>query len=166
MKQRIILILALFMVVAGSFSADATNVLQENLIDLPNRFAVTVSTFEDDNGLTPQSVRTLVETQLAGAGFKLVAERGAPPLATIQVMVMRQDDPVEGAVYLLDMNVYNEATLKTKYRLRKGTIWMMGTEKVKAGEEFPGNVEGKLSQMLRYLIRDYFAMNPGEAGKQ
>ena len=162
-KQPIVLILALFMAVIGPLPADAANYLQENLIDLPNRFAVTISAFADDNGLTPQSVRALVETQLTDAGFKLAPERSAPPLATIQVMVVRHEDPVEGAVYLLDLNVYNVSTLRTTYRLRKGTIWMMGTEKVAAGEGFRGNVEERLSRMLRYLTQDYFAVNPGEA---
>lgn len=165
MKQRIVLIFAVFMAVFGPVSAHATNYLQENLIDLPNRFAVTIATFADDDGLSPQSVRAMVETQLQAAGFKLAPENSAPPLATIQVMVVRQNDPAEGKVYLLDLNVYNVATLKTTYRLRKGTIWMMGSEKVVAGKEFPGNVEERLGQMLRYLTRDYFAMNPNEAGK-
>lgn len=166
MKQRIVLIFAMCMAVFGPVSAHAANYLQENLIDLPNRFAVTVSTFADDGGLSPQSVRAMVEARLQAAGFKLAPENSAPPLATIQVMVLRRDDPAEGKVYLLDLNVYNVATLKTTYRLRKGTIWMMGSEKVAAGKDFPRNVEEKLSQMLGYLTRDYFAMNPNEAGKQ
>lgn len=165
MKQRIFILLVAFMVVFGPGSAGALTLLQENLIDLPNRFAVTVADFADDGELTPQNVRGLVEKQLQSAGFKLVAEDSAPPLATVQVTVMRRDDPAAGKTYMLDVNVYNVSTISTVYRLRKGTIWMVGSEKVVAGQDFPQDVEGKLSQMLRYLAQDYFTANPNESGK-
>lgn len=156
----------MFMAVFGTPSADALSLLQENLIDMPNRFAVAIVHFADDGELTPQSVRGLVEKQFQAAGFKLVPEESAPPLATIQVTVIRRDDPIEGKVYLLDVNVYNASTINTAYRLRKGTIWMIGSEKVVAGKDFPRDVEGKLSRMLRYLVQDYFAANPNEGGKR
>ncbi len=166
MKQRIFILLVMFMAVLGPSSAGALTLLQENLIDMPNRFAVSIVDFADDGELTPLNIRSLVEKQLQTAGFKLVAEESAPPLATVQVTVMRRDDPAEGKLYMLDVNVYNVSTINTVYRLRKGTIWMVGSEKVVAGKTFPRDVEGKLTQMLRYLVQDYFTANPNESGKQ
>lgn len=166
MKQRIFILLAMFMAVFGIPSANALTLLQENLIDIPNRFAVAIVDFAVDGELTPQSVRGLAEQQFQAAGFKLVSEESAPPLATIQVTVMRRDDPIEGKVYMLDVNVYNVSTINTVYRLRKGTIWMVGSEKVAAGKDFPKDVERKLGRMLRYLVQDYFTANPNESGKQ
>lgn len=166
MKQRIIIAFAIFMAVFSLSSAGAFSRLQENLVGLPNRFAVTVADFADDGSFTRQSVHDMVERQLRAAGFTLASENSAPPLATVQVMVVRHDDPSEGKTYMLDLNIYNHSTLNTTYRLRMGTIWVMGSEKVVAGNEFPRDVEGKLSQMLRYLAQDYFAANPNEGGKR
>ncbi len=166
MKQRIFILFVLLMATFGTPSANALTLLQENLTDIPNRFAVSIADFADDGEFTRQTVRDLAERQLRAAGFKLVAEESAPPLATVQVTVVRRDDPAEGKVYMLDVNVYNVSVIHTVYRLRKGTIWMVGSEKVVAGKDFPKDVEGKLSQMLRYLVQDYFAANPNESGKQ
>ncbi len=166
MKQRIFILLAMLMAIVSPSSAEALSLLQENLMDIPNRFALTVVNFADDGQLTPQNIRGLAEKRLQTAGFKLVAQDSAPPLATVQVTIVRRDDPIEGKVYLLDVNVYNISTIKTIYRLRKGTIWMVGSEKVVAGKDFPKDVEEKLNQMLRWLVQDYFAANPNESGKQ
>ncbi len=166
MKQRIFILLILFIAAFGSPSASALTLLQENLIDVPNRFAVSIADFAADGEFTPQSVRNLVEKQLVTAGFKLVSEESAPPLATVQVTIVRRDDPAEGKVYMLDLNVFNVSVINTVYRLRKGTVWMVGSEKVIAGNDFPKNVEGRLSQMVRYLVQDYFTANPNQSGKQ
>lgn len=166
MKQRIFTLLVMFITVIGARSADALTLLQENLIDMPNRFALAIVDFAADGEFTPQSVRALAEKQLQSSGFKLVPEESAPPLATIQVTVMRRDDPIEGKLYMLDVNVYNASTINTTYRLRKGTIWMVGSEKVVAGGDFPKDVEKKVSRLLRYLVQDYFTANPNEVGKQ
>ncbi|MBI5177980.1 MAG: hypothetical protein HZA04_01810 [Nitrospinae bacterium] len=146
-------------------SAESLTLQQENLIGLPNRFAVSVAQFDGDGELTAGAVKKSVEDWLTASRLSVVEKRSAPPLSFINVAIARQDGP-EGKVYLLDVNVYSHATITTTYRLRKGTVWMMGSEKVVAGKDFPADVLGRLGTMVNFFIRDYRASNPPEARQE
>ena len=139
----------------------ALTMQQENLVGIPDRFVVTVSHFDGDGALTASAVKKSVEDLLTAAQLSVVEKRSAPPLSFVNVNVARQDGP-EGKSYLLDVNVYGHSTITTTYRLRKGTVWMMGSEKVVAGKGFPNDVLGRLATMVNFFIRDYRAANPAE----
>lgn len=142
-------------------AASSLTLLQENLIDIPNRFTVVVADFEPDGLLTPESVKSKTEQQLSNSGFELVSPDSKPPISFVNVSVVKEygEDETEYD-YKLDINVYNIGTIKTKYELRKGTVWMIGSYRVTPGKTFPADVELQLSRMLRYLVGDYYAANP------
>jgi hypothetical protein len=152
-------ILAAFVLMAPG-AAHALTLQQESLIGLPARVAVVTSSFDDDGTLTRDGVKKGVEDLLAAAKFSVVEKRSAPPIAFVNVHIARQDAP-EGKSYLIDVNVYSDAVITTAYRIRKGTVWMMGSEKVIPGKYFPDDVMGRVEQMVRFFIEDYRAANPG-----
>ena len=159
-KVTVTLIVAALMVLTAG-AASSLTLLQENLIDIPNRFTVVVSDFEPDGLLTPESVKGNVEQQLVNAGFELVSPDSKPPISFVNVSIVKEmsEDEMEYD-YKLDINVYNVGTIKTKFELRKGTVWMIGSYRVTPGKNFPSDVELQLSRMLRYLVGDYYAANP------
>ena len=159
-KVTVSLLVAALMVLTAGVASSLT-LLQENLIDIPNRFTVIVSDFEPDGLLTPESVKSNVEQQLGNAGIELVSSDSKPPISFVNVSVVKEmsEDEMEYD-YKLDINVYNIGTIKTKFELRKGTVWMIGSYRVTPGKSFPADVELQLSRMLRYLVGDYYAANP------
>lgn len=150
---------AITILTAGA--ASSLTLLQENLIDLPNRFTVVVSDFEPDGMLTPESIKSNVEQQLGNAGIELVSPDSEPPISFINVNVVKEKSEDETEYdYKLDINVYNISTIKTEFELRKGTVWMIGSYRVTPGKNFPADVELQLGRMLRYFVGDYYAANP------
>lgn len=150
---------AIMVLTAGA--ASSLTLLQENLIDIPNRFTVVVSDFEPDGMLTPESIKSNVEQQLENSGLELVSPDSKPPISFVNVNIAKEktEDETEYS-YRLDINVYNIRTIKTKFELRKGTVWMIGSYRVTPGKNFPADVELQLSRMLRYFVGDYYAANP------
>jgi len=147
-------------------NADALTLLQENLVGLANRFSVTVSDFEPDGPLTPDSVKSMVEEQLTNAKLNLLSRYEAPPLSHINVNVIKTPRNDEDEYdYLIDVNVYNISTIRKQYELRKGTVWMMGSYRVTPGENFPADVELQIKRIIRFFIGDYYAANPSVAGR-
>lgn len=154
-------VLALFVVALTFTDAGALTLAQEKLIDLANRFSVVVTDFEPDGLLTPESVKSNVEQQLTASGLELAPPDSAPPLAIVTVNVAKEqieDEPEYN--YKLDINVYNLSTIGTRFELRKGTVWMIGSYRVTPGRRFPTDVERQISRMLRYFIGDYYTANP------
>jgi len=150
---------AIMVLTAGA--ASSLTLLQENLIDLPNRFTVVVSDFEPDGLLSPESVKSTVEQQLANAGIELVSPDAKPPISFVNVSIIKEKSEDETEYdYKLDINVYNVDTIKTQFELRKGTVWMIGSYRVTPGKSFPADVELQLSRMVRYFVGDYYAANP------
>jgi hypothetical protein len=150
-----------------SVSALQLTVLQSRLLGLPNRFVVKVEDFESDGLLTPSSVKTLVESTLAKKGIKLAADPSTPPLAHVIVNI-RQEMPPDGygVTYFIDLNIFNDTVINTTYKLRKGTIWMMGSYKVTPGRDFPKNVEARIVKLIEYFVEDYFTANPFLGGQR
>ncbi len=126
---------------------------------MQNRFAVVVADFEPDGLLTKESVFSLLEQQLALSGIETVPVGSPAPLAIININIVKAQG-VEGSDYLLDMNIYNMATVNTKYQLRQGTVWSIGAYRVTPGKNFPRGVEGRIRRMLRMFIGDYYTANP------
>jgi len=158
--KRVFLILFLATITAFSpGTAFALSAQQEDLIALPDRFAVVVSNFDPDGQVTREGMQKIVEDRLTASRLTLVNKKSPPPLAFINVNISRQDGP-EGKAYLVDMNVYNHSTVNTTYRLRKGTIWMVGSFKVATGTDFSANLEMKVKQMVDSFVRDYRIANP------
>ena len=149
------------LIVLFTAPANGLTLMQENLVDLTNNFTVVVADFEPDGLLTPEGVKSVVEAQLANSGMELVSHDSPPPLSFINVSVVKEQRENEMEYeYKLDINVYNVSTIKTKYELRKGTVWMIGSYRVRPGRNFPDDVELQLSRMMRYFIGDYYAANP------
>lgn len=142
-------------------AAQRLTVLQSRLLGLPNHFIVKVEDFKPDGLLTPKSVKTFVETQLMKHGINLVKDTNKPPLAKIIVTIKQKSDKDrKDQVYLIDLNIYNLTVIKTRYKLRKGTIWMMGSLRVVPGKDFPRDVEKKIGKLVKYFVNDYYKANP------
>lgn len=149
------------LIVLFTAPANGLTLMQENLVDLSNRITVVVTDFEPDGLFTPEGVKSVVEAQLANSGMELVSHDSKAPLSFVNVSVVKEQRENEMEYeYKLDINVYNVSTIKTKYELRKGTVWMIGSYRVRPGRNFPDDVELQLSRMMRYFIGDYYAANP------
>jgi len=164
--KTVIKVLAFVMLAAlvapeASFAGRLT-LAQENLIGLPNRFAVKVSYFQPEGEFSPESVKALSEEKLASSGLTIVSELASSPLAIVNVNVQRVPG-ASGAAddYDVDVNLYNLTLLETKYKLRKGTLWKMGSFRVKPSLDFPKDVEEQVLRLLEYLVHDYAIANPG-----
>lgn len=153
------LLTALLIVVAAP-CASALTLMQERLIDMKNQFAVVVSDFEPDGLLTRDSVFSLLEQQLTLSGLEVVPVGSPAPLALININVIKTRG-VKGFDYLVDMNIYNMATVNTRYQLRQGTVWSIGAYRVTPGKNFPRGVEERIRRMLRLFMGDYYTANPG-----
>ena len=154
-------LVAAFLIVLFTAPANSLTLIQENLVDVSNRITVVVTDFEPDGLLTPEGVKSVVEAQLANSGMELVSYDSKPPLSFVNVSVIKEQRENEMEYeYKLDINVYNVTTIQTKFELRKGTVWMIGSYRVRPGRNFPEDVELQLSRMIRYFIGDYYAANP------
>ncbi len=145
----------------GTVIGDAGHltIKQENLRGLPNQFVVVVEPFPQDGMLTPESVKTAVETQLMTKGIKIVDDLDISPLSKINVNVNLVEGENAQEVYAVDLNIYNLNVIRTRYELRKGTIWMLGSFNVTPGPDFPKGVERQVSRMVNYFINDYYKAN-------
>lgn len=159
MNRRSISMITLVLCFFAAVPAQALTLLQENLIGIPNRFVVNVSQIDGNGPMTQASVKTMVEQQVEALGVILVKDKPAPPIAYINVNIVQREEGGEKA-YMIDLNVYNDSTIGTTYRLRKGTVWMMGSVKAVPGADFPRDVEQRISQLVQYFVQDYFAANP------
>lgn len=159
MNHKVIPALALAFSLFGAVSAEALTLLQENLMGMPNKFEVRVTLPEGEGALSKESIKAMVEQQLTALGILVAKEKSAPPIGYVNVNIARRDEP-EGKAYMVDLNIYNHSTISTAYRLRKGTVWMMGSVKVVPGADFPADVERNVTQLIQYFIQDYFAANP------
>lgn len=159
---RLTVFLAAILLVIAVPCAKALTLMQERLIDMDNRFAVVVSDFEPDGLLTRGSVSSLLEQQLTLSGLEIIPVGSPPPLALINVNIVKAEGAKGGEYdYLVDMNIYNMATVNTKYQLRQGTVWSIGAYRITPGKNFPRGVEGRIRRMLRLFIGDYYTANPG-----
>ena len=159
----VLLAVVLAIATGGLPRAEAITQTQENMIGLPNRFAVVVSDFERDGLLSPDGVKSFVESLLNKLSIVLLEPKAEKPLALINVNVTKiPGETADDYKYQVDMNVYNLETINKTYTLREGTVWRMGSYVVTPTESFPEEVEDKISELVNYFIFDYFTANPQE----